>query len=302
MSVAPRIAVVTPTRNRREAVLRAVESVRAQSLTDWEHVVIDDGSTDGTLAALARHADERLTVLSLPGWRGANAARNAGIRQTRAPLVTFLDSDDLFLPGRLEGTVALFDGDPGLAVLISSFDHEKNGVVRRISNCRLNLDAAGLERAIVADTIAVAGSAITVRRPMLDRAGMFDETLMRLQDRDLLLRLSRRHGALVLPEVDWVKRTSPDSISRPHAGYVEAFAALVERHPCFRERYPTLATYMVSRRLLARLVQGEFVGAWRDYRFNRASPSLGFSASALVASYMPGRRERRLLREALRGG
>ena len=300
MSDVPVIAVVTPTHNRRDVVLRAIDSVRAQSFGRWEHVVIDDGSTDGTLDALAGIAEDRLKVLSLPQWRGANAARNVGIRASRAPLVTFLDSDDVFLPGRLERTAALFDEDPDLALSISSFNHEKNGVVRRVSNPRARLDAPALERAVVADTISVAGSAITVRRAALEQAGLFDETLMRLQDRDLLLRISRRDGALVLPEVDWVKHTSPDSISRPHEGYVEAYAALVGRHPCHRERYATLCAYMVSRRLLARLLQGEFAGAWLDHRINRASPSLGFSAAALAAAYLPGRRERKRWRDTLR--
>lgn len=298
----PSIAVITPTRNRREAVLRAVDSVRAQSLADWEHVVVDDGSTDGTGEALAARADDRLRVLSLPQWGGANAARNAGIRASRAPIVTFLDSDDVFLPTRLERIAALFDGDPGLAVTISSFDLDKNGTMRRISNPPARLDAAALEQAIVADIVSIAGSAITARRDALDRAGLFDETLMRLQDRDLLLRLSRHHGALVLPEVDWVKRTSADSISLPHGGYVEAFAALVARHPRYRERYPILAAYMVARRLLARIVQGEVGGAMHDYRINRESPSLGHSAWSLVAAYGPGRRQRRRLRQALRDG
>ncbi|WP_187970230.1 glycosyltransferase family 2 protein [Aquibium microcysteis] len=302
MAQPPRIAVITPTRNRRDTVLRAIDSVRAQSLSDWEHLVVDDGSTDGTREALAGRADDRLRVLSLPEWRGANAARNAGIAASRAPLVTFLDSDDVFLPARLERTVALFDRDPGLAVTISSFDHEKNGSVRRISNRPARLDPSGLEQAIVADTVSIAGTAITVRRAALEQAGLFDETLMRLQDRDLLLRLSRRHGALVLPEVDWVKHTSADSISLPHGGYVEAFAALVARHPCYRERYATLAAYMVSRRLVSRIVQGEIGGAWRDYRINRASPSLGHSAWRLMAAYGPGRRERRRLRKLLSDG
>ncbi|RST87237.1 glycosyltransferase family 2 protein [Aquibium carbonis] len=302
MPDSPLIAIITPTHNRRAALLRAVESVRAQSLAGWEHVVVDDGSTDGTVDALAAAPDDRLTVLRLPGWRGANAARNAGIEASRAPLVTFLDSDDVFLPNRLRDTVALFDADPDLVLTISSFEHEKNGVVRRVSNPPARLDAAGLESAIVGDLISVAGSAITVRRQALDEAGRFDETLMRLQDRDLFLRLARRHGARVLPDADWIKYTSPDSISRPHDGYVEAFSELVRRHPCYRHRYPSLAAYMVARRLLGRLLQGEFGGAWRDYRVNRASPSLGFSVPTLATAYLPGRRQRRRLRDALRAG
>ena len=75
-----------------------MESVLAQNLTRFEHIVVDDGSTDGTAAALAAIRDPRLIYVGAK-WRGANAARNAGIERARAPVVTFLDSDDVYLAG-----------------------------------------------------------------------------------------------------------------------------------------------------------------------------------------------------------
>src|SRR5947207_1809359 len=149
---APLITVITPTHNRRETVLRAVESVLSQSMPRLEHIVVDDGSTDGTEAALDRISDPRLIYVGAK-WRGANAARNAGIERARAPVVTFLDSDDVYLPHRLERSLARFDDNSALQVLISSFVSLKGN---RATNC-INRDAfvnpTMLERTLVAQTI-----------------------------------------------------------------------------------------------------------------------------------------------------
>src|SRR3954463_14993353 len=127
----PLITVITPTHNRRSQVVRAVESVLAQTLTRFEHIVVDDGSTDATAAALAEIRDPRLIYVGSK-WRGANAARNAGIEPGQAPVVTFLDSDDVYLPDRLARTLEQFDNNPSLEVLISSFVSLKGN---RRTNC-----------------------------------------------------------------------------------------------------------------------------------------------------------------------
>ena len=126
----PQISVVTPTRNRREVLLRAIESVRAQSFQDYEHIVIDDGSTDASEEAARKVADPRVRFVKLDTWRGANAARNIGIGLARAPLITFLDSDDVFLPFRLEQSVTLFDSNSTIDLAISAFTKPKGRPLR----------------------------------------------------------------------------------------------------------------------------------------------------------------------------
>ena len=79
MNRVPAISIVTPTRNRRAALLRAIESVRRQTLQDYEHIVVDDGSDDRTAEAVATVADKRLRFVRFDERRGANAARNHGI-------------------------------------------------------------------------------------------------------------------------------------------------------------------------------------------------------------------------------
>ncbi len=237
MERSPLITVITPTHNRRETVLRAVESVLSQSMPRLEHIVVDDGSTDGTEAALARISDPRLIYVGAK-WRGANAARNAGIERARAPVVTFLDSDDVYMPHRLERTLAWFDDNPALQVLLSSFVSLKSG---RITNC-INPEAfvspAMLERTLVAQTIFIAGSAISARREALLAIGGYDSDITRMQDQELLLRLAGRFGAQLSGDLDWTKHNSENSISGRRDGYVEAYANLMGKHPHIAHAYP----------------------------------------------------------------
>jgi glycosyltransferase involved in cell wall biosynthesis len=104
----PSMTVVMPVHNREAWVGRALESVLAQTWSDFEILVVDDGSTDGTADVLRRYLS-RITLLSSPHG-GAYAARNLAIRQARGALVAFIDSDDVWHPDRLECQVSLLDG------------------------------------------------------------------------------------------------------------------------------------------------------------------------------------------------
>jgi glycosyltransferase involved in cell wall biosynthesis len=116
---APAVSVVIPTYQRAALVQEAIESALAQTLTDLEVVVVDDGSTDGTAEVLAARygADPRVRVVRKENG-GTASARNAGIRAARGRYVAPLDSDDLFLPRHLETLVAALEADPGADLAI----------------------------------------------------------------------------------------------------------------------------------------------------------------------------------------
>jgi glycosyltransferase involved in cell wall biosynthesis len=294
LDTAPLITVITPTHNRRDKVLRAVESVLSQSMSRLEHIVVDDGSTDGTEAALDRVHDPRLIYVGAK-WRGANAARNAGIERARTPLVTFLDSDDVYMPHRLERTLAWFDDNPALQVLLSSFVSLKNGRSTNCTNPEAFISPAMLERTLVAQTIFIAGSAITARREALLAIGGYDSDITRMQDRELLLRLARRFGAQLSGDLDWTKHNSENSISGRRDGYVEAYANLMGKHPYIAHAYPHIPPYMISRQLIADILRGRLPEAFAGYMANRSSKELGYSLPELVNGYVYGRRWRRNL-------
>ncbi|WP_256751793.1 glycosyltransferase family 2 protein [Mesorhizobium sp. Mes31] len=293
--IEPLITVITPTHNRRETVLRAVESVLSQSMPRLEHIVVDDGSNDGTEAALARICDPRLIYVGAK-WRGANAARNAGIERARAPVVTFLDSDDVYLPHRLERTLSWFDDNPVLQVLISSFVSLKGNRATNCVNRDVFLSPTMLERALVAQTIFIAGSAITARREALLGIGGYDSDITRMQDRELLLRLARRFGAQLSEDMDWTKYNSENSISGRRDGYVEAYANLMGKHPHIAHSYPHIPPYMISRQIIADILRGRIPEAFAGYMANRSSAALGYSLPELMHGYVHGRRWRRDLK------
>jgi glycosyltransferase involved in cell wall biosynthesis len=129
----PKVSVIMPTFNRADTIVRAVKSVQAQTLRDWELVVVDDGSTDNT-AELIGGMDPRL-VLIRQANRGFTEARNAGIRAGTGRYFAFLDSDDEMLPHHLELCVAFLDAH-GDELFVSTENLEDFGHGRVVNHYR----------------------------------------------------------------------------------------------------------------------------------------------------------------------
>lgn len=113
----PAVSVVIPAFNPGPYLLPAVQSILSQTFQDFELIVIDDGSTDGSFEALERIEDKRLRIERNSRNLGLVATRNKGINLSRAPLMAILDSDDIAKPDRLEKQVVRFELDPELALL-----------------------------------------------------------------------------------------------------------------------------------------------------------------------------------------
>lgn len=115
MSAAPRVSVIIIFLNEERFLAEAIESVHAQSFTDWELILVDDGSTDGS-RDIARDAanDERIRYIDHPGHanRGMSASRNAGIAEARGEFIAFLDADDIWQPQKLTEQIGIFDTNP----------------------------------------------------------------------------------------------------------------------------------------------------------------------------------------------
>ena len=105
----PAVSVIIPTYNRQSLLSDAIESVLAQTIRDFELVIVDDGSTDGTAGRVERQADcdRRIRYVAMEHLGCPGAARNRGVGESRAPLIAFLDSDDIWKPQKLERQVML---------------------------------------------------------------------------------------------------------------------------------------------------------------------------------------------------
>ena len=179
---------------------RAIASVAAQTMGDWELIVVDDGSEDDLASVVDATSDRRVHLLRHRQNRGAAAARNTGIRAGRAPLVAFLDSDDVWLPEKLERQIAAIERSSGsLGALATAFrlvrmktGHAEDRYPRGAPTWRSSL----LDGCFVSP-----GSTLMARRECFDAVGVFDESLRRFEDWDWLLRLVERYEFDCLPEV-----------------------------------------------------------------------------------------------------
>lgn len=119
----PRVSVIVPCYNAERFLSRALDSVTAQAYTDWEIVLVDDGSSDGTAKIASSYADRlghRCQFIQQAN-AGSSAARNRGIEASRGELLAFLDADDEFLPDKLQRQAAMFDRCPDLGMVYSDY-------------------------------------------------------------------------------------------------------------------------------------------------------------------------------------
>lgn len=203
MSVPIPVSVIIPTYNRADLVQEAVASVLAQSFRDFEVLVVDDGSTDGTEAALAPYAS-RLRLLRRESRGGVSAARNTGIKAARGEWLAFLDSDDLWLPDKLSRQLAYLARHPELNLCQTEETWVRGGV--RVNPPLSHRKVGGriffpsLERCLVSP------SAVILHRRLFEEHGGFDEDLPAAEDYDLWLRLAWRYEVGLLPEPLIIKR------------------------------------------------------------------------------------------------
>ncbi len=221
----PSVSVVVPTYQRRWYVVRAVRSALAQTFEDFELVVVDDGSTDGTGAALAG-LDRRIRYV----WQeneGVAAACNAGIRLARAPIVAFLHSDDRWRHNHLSIVLQAFQSRPE-AVLVCTrprflFSGRTPAREPRV------LDALPL---LLVENFVGHPSSVAVQRAAAVAVGGFDETLVVSEGRELWFRLSTQ-GPFCLIErrttIIQVTQTSLTEHGRASGAHVPADELMAER-------------------------------------------------------------------------
>jgi glycosyltransferase involved in cell wall biosynthesis len=208
----PLVSVIIPTYNRAALGPEAVASVLAQTWRDYEILVVDDGSTDDTAEKLAPLAP-RVQVLRQPTRRGVSAARNQGVAAARGQWLAFLDSDDLWLPAKLDRQMAFLEANPRLRLCQTEESWVRHGlkvnkpVAYRKEGGQIYLQS--LKRCCISP------SAVVLDRKLLEEHGGFDEALPAAEDYDLWLRLTWRHEVGLLPEPLVIKRGGhADQLSR----------------------------------------------------------------------------------------
>jgi glycosyltransferase involved in cell wall biosynthesis len=198
----PTVSVVIPTYNRSTLVIEAVESVLDQSYADHELLVVDDGSTDETAERLSTYKD-RMRLYRQENL-GASAARNLGIRRARGRYLAFLDSDDLWLKDKLAAQMDLIERDPTVEICYTEEIWIRHGV--RVNPRLKHRKHSGWILDKLLPLCIVSPSSVLIARQVLDRVGLFDESLPACEDYDLWLRIGRHYPIILIDKPLIVKR------------------------------------------------------------------------------------------------
>jgi glycosyltransferase involved in cell wall biosynthesis len=214
-AVSPLVSVVIPTYNRRSYIGASVESVLGQNFDDFEVIVVDDGSTDGTEEVLRPYAG-RIRYVRQEN-RGAAVARNRGIRESRAEYIAFMDSDDLASPTHLRslhgflGPRADFGMAVGNGAYLEGRFHGRSTIIP--SDKATKLERRGLTFKDVFGGRIVRLQGTLSRRRALEEVGLLDERFRLSYDLDLVLRLLQKGKVGFVNDVVYLYRKHGDNLS-----------------------------------------------------------------------------------------
>lgn len=221
--MSPRTSIIMPFLNPGPFISEAIASVQAQTSADWELLLVDDGSTDGSsdLAAAAVAADPRIRLVPRPPrYRGgAAAARNLALAEVRGSFVCFLDADDIFLPDKLARQVAVLDQHPSAAMIFGPTEwwHPHAPVLDWTEPVRMRgliRPPRVLDRVILtlrADVPCIC--AVLIRRSALEGIGGFEEQFRLYEDQTLWVKLLSAHPVYADDVVTARYRQHPASVS-----------------------------------------------------------------------------------------
>jgi GT2 family glycosyltransferase len=208
----PQVSVVIPTYNRLRMLPDAIDSVLAQTYRDFELIVVNDGSQDGTAEEIAACYGTAVRVVTQPR-RGVAAARNLGVQCSRGAYLAFLDSDDLWRPRKLETQMSLMHRQTRWRICQTEEIWIRNGV--RVNPKKRHRKPSGDIFRASLDLCLVSPSAALMTRELFERTGGFDESFPVCEDYDLWLRIALDHPVPLIVEPLVVKRGGhADQLSR----------------------------------------------------------------------------------------
>jgi len=209
------VSVVMPTYNRRNYIRESLDSVLAQNFSDFEVIVVDDGSTDGTEEEV-RPYEGQIRYFRQEN-RGAGVARNVGIRNARGTCIAFMDSDDLARPNHLQSLYSFLDRNPEFAMVVCNGGYVGGAYRNRsaiISTKRVKrLEEIGVTVKDLFDGRVVRLQGTMTRKSILDEVGLLDEWFRMSYDLDLALRIVKNHQIGFINQELYLWRPHGDNIS-----------------------------------------------------------------------------------------
>ncbi len=274
----PAISVVIPVYNRRATIREAVESVLRQTWTDFELIVVDDCSKDDTVEIVEKMSDPRVRLVRHEVNKGAGGARNTGMEAAKGTWIAFQDSDDEWLPRKLELQMkALEEMGPdaigaycGMFILGNADDDlDRVDMVEYWPRQRPGFPLQGNLHATLLHRSLISTQTFIGRRDQLAATGRFDTALPALEDWDFFISFSKQGPIAFVPDPLVIQRFSPNSLTRSLPNRIAAQEAMLNKHMDDLRQNPTALVERLS----------SLAGGFRQ--LGQARKGLGYSLTAL---------------------
>lgn len=240
MQASPLVSVILPTYNRAAVLDVALRSVLAQTMSDLELIIVDDGSTDTTDSLVSSYSDSRVRYIRLAGNSGCAVARNVGLQAAAGEWVAFQDSDDEWLPDKLESQLREMgshnvDRPPQCAGTVCALvRHSQSGPeLIAMPGSGGKVDVPEVIKGLHASLLGM-----LLRRSVVAELGGFDESLRSRSDLEFTLRLLQRFSLLRSTAVLVVSYESPGGVSADWANKRATTQAIMEKHLSLFSQHP----------------------------------------------------------------
>lgn len=261
MSWKPLVSVVIPTFNRKEMVVRAIESVLQQSYPNFELIVIDDGSTDGTEEIVNNYFSDKRFNYYYQQNKGQSAARNFGIDKSRGELIALLDSDNFWVTDKLEKQIEFYNNNRNYDIMFSEiFLVDKNG---NILNKKKSHRFSGniLNKLLYSNFVT--NNTVLINRKCFEEMGGFDEDLRYAEDYDLWLRFSTRYQFIYHPIEVTYYCNEGERLSANEEKVLEANQRILSR---FFRMFPHHVTAREKKHAWGRFYKWQIESRWESGR------------------------------------
>lgn len=228
--MSPLVSIILPTYNRADFLSRSVESVLNQTFSDFELIIVNDASTDSSKEVIDTYDDQRIIYLEHERNLGGSAARNTGIKAANGSFIAFQDSDDEWLPEKLEKQIKIMAEAPvSVGVIYTGFWRIRGDSKEYIPGAANQVKEGNIHLELLKGNF-VTTQAVLVKKECFQKAGMFDETLPRLQDWELFLRISKFYEFCYIPEALVNSFFTEGSISSKPKALIDAIEIILNKH------------------------------------------------------------------------
>ena len=272
----PKVSIVVPTYNAEGTILETIRSVQQQTFSDFEIIIVNDGSTDQTLKVLTTVSDYRLKVFSYSN-AGVSVARNRGMSHATGEFIAFLDPDDLWTPDKLELQLQALQQHPEAGVAYSrTYYMDEQGKFCHTDNAPL-LEGNIYEELLAQNFLASIGSNVLIRKEAIDSVGEFDPKLTHAEDWEFCIRLAAQWPYVAVQKPQVFYRQSLSSASSKVEIMEQGSLAVIEQ--AFQAAPPELQP--LKNRSLSNLYQ--FLSQLYLTRVNNASGAKQASQKLMTA-------------------